>query len=312
MLQKIREIERQAQARAGHKIELPPVNVGEVEKYYALGQDAPPWYVGSPEKFKEMFGPYADLSRWFNAATSMRLDPALQFDRAMQGMRLGAQHGPEGIRGVKGLGQPTREMEEMLRRWRDDPTANLAMVLNPRGRSFSEPGKGYDPGPMKRTDYGDVLGGAHKPVIDTWEGRLAYGEHPTKRIIHPKTGADLGPESMWEGVGSGRKQNLMYEKFADITTELARFRGVEPETYQGRTWTAFREAAKYMKGNEPFAEQMARRGAASKDYQWLLDKGMLSGVPLYGQRWLAIALALGGAGAGAAAAGAGGEAPPPQ
>lgn len=288
---RISDIAASIRERAGSKIEVPPVNVGELERYYALGQDTPPWYRGSPEAWERFFGEHANLARGFNAAYSMRATPYEQMDRSNQALRHYLESGgdPSEILKTRGLTLPARESMKMAEAWAQDPNANLARA-------------GFSLGPQKRTDYYDVLGGAHKPVIDTWMGRVGYG---LSTKLDPKTGK---PISTWEAIGSGRKQQLMYDQMSEIGTEIARFRGVDPETWQGRVWIPLRQEAGYMSGNEPFAQAMERVGIQSPDYQHLIKRGLLKGMSAAKKRQVAITLGV-AAGGGAAL---GGQGSPPD
>ena len=156
-------------------ITLPTPRVDWLEEFYRRGQYEPPWYAGSPQAFERLYGDLSPLSLGFNAAASMNATPYAQIDLANEGLRRFVESGrdPSALRRIKprpgetidqmkGLGQVSREMEQMARLWLKDRNAVLTSVFNPKT--------------FKRTDYHDVMAGKrHEPVIDTHMGRIGYG-----------------------------------------------------------------------------------------------------------------------------------------
>ena len=98
---------------------------------------------------------------------------------------------------------------------------------------------------------------------------------------------------------------------ADIGNILANFHGVHPETWQGRVWVPWRQQFRNLGGSEPLAEMLEVRGRRSKDYEYLVNSGVMKLLPRSVQREVTAILGMIAAGGGAAGL-AGQESTPPQ
>jgi hypothetical protein len=257
----------------GPRVKFPLPNIERAQRYYELGAKRPSWYLGSPEAFEAQFGRESNLMRAWNAVLSQAKTPRDQTMLGYRARRVFEEGGLPALERGGGTGgalggameSQAREMAEMYRRFSVDPYADLRSVLSP--------------GSVKRKDYYGALGGEQNPVVDRHIGEIYYGPLFAK--------------------ADGPLKIQLYNASQLASLELAALNKTQGGHFQGGQWIAYREALailegdkRYLKGNEPYAQQLIQIGLESPDWQLLLSKGYLDKVGAKGRAALAITIAL--------------------